>query len=108
MAAKERSHDRAKASIAIAEGAMLQSKNDEAEMTTIQKIAIMLNSPCDWEVWVDMIQNRAKIAKIWKYIDPLIDKTIYLRCRDLPYLFLKTSILRKPLSANLPLKRSKN
>ena len=72
--AKERSYNRAKAKTAIAEGATLQSRNDEAKMTTIQKIAIVLNSPHDWEVWIDMIQNRAKIAKIWKFIDPATKK----------------------------------
>ena len=72
--AKERSYNRAKAKTAIAEGATLQSRNDEAKMTTIQKIAIVLNSPRDWEVWIDMIQNRTKIANIWKFIDPATKK----------------------------------
>ena len=39
-------------------------------MTTIQKNPIVLNAPRDWEVWIDMIQNRAKVANVWKYIDP--------------------------------------
>ena len=38
-------------------------------MTIIQKNPIVLNTPCDWEVWIDMIQNRAKVANVWKYID---------------------------------------
>ena len=38
-------------------------------MTTIQKNFIVLNVSCDQEVWIDIIQNRAKVANILKYID---------------------------------------
>jgi hypothetical protein len=43
-------------------------------MTTVQKIAIILNSPSDWEIWIDMIRNRAKITDVWKFIDPAVKK----------------------------------
>jgi hypothetical protein len=41
-----------------------------ATMTSIQKIAVVLNLPHDWEVWFNMIRNRAVMADIWKFIDP--------------------------------------
>src|SRR5437773_2160071 len=49
---------------------MLRSNDDEARMTTVQKTAIVLNSPRDWEVWFNMIRNRATMADIWKFINP--------------------------------------
>src|SRR5437762_11522468 len=49
-------------------------------MTTVQKVAIILNSPSDWEVWIDMIRNRARIANVWKFIDPSVKE------EDLPML----------------------
>src|SRR5579862_8876561 len=31
---------------------------------------IVLNSPRDWEVWFNMVRNRAMMAGIWKFINP--------------------------------------
>ncbi|KAI9770341.1 MAG: hypothetical protein M1839_003218 [Geoglossum umbratile] len=39
-------------------------------MTTIQKTAVVLNAPRDWEVWFNMVRSRAIMADIWKFIDP--------------------------------------
>ena len=43
-------------------------------MTSIQKITIVLNTLYNWEIWIDMIQNRAKIANVWQYINPSTPK----------------------------------
>jgi hypothetical protein len=43
-------------------------------MTNVQRLAITLNSPSDWEIWIDMIENRARIANVWQFINPTIEK----------------------------------
>ena len=43
-------------------------------MTTVQKIVIIFNSPNDWEVWIDIIRNWAKIANVWQFIDLSVKK----------------------------------
>src|SRR5579862_9317234 len=40
-----------------------------------QKHSIGLSTPSDWDMWIDMIKNKAKAAGIWKYIDPSIAAT---------------------------------
>ena len=40
-----------------------------------QKHSIGLSMPSDWDIWIDMIKNKAKVAGIWKYIDPSIKVT---------------------------------
>ena len=56
-------------------------------MMTVQKTAVVLNSPHDWEVWFNIIRNCAIMADIWKFIDPLKPK----------------NKLPKPTKATLPL-----
>ena len=69
----------------------LKSKSNRATIITIQKIAIILNSSSNWEVWINMIRNQAKIANVWQFIDLLIKK------ENLPTL-LKPTL---PLSKNV-------
>ena len=35
---------------------------------------IILNQPADWDAWLDTIEVKAKLEKIWNYINPNIDK----------------------------------
>ena len=39
-------------------------------MMTVQKTAVVLNAPRDWEVWFNMVRSRAMMVDIWKFIDP--------------------------------------
>ena len=34
--------------------------------------------PSDWDIWIDMIKNKAKATGIWKYID------VSIKAIDLP------------------------
>ncbi|KAI9764654.1 MAG: hypothetical protein M1840_008151 [Geoglossum simile] len=40
-----------------------------------QKYSIRLSTPSNWDIWIDMIKNKAKAAVIWKYINPSIAAT---------------------------------
>src|SRR5437667_3984614 len=40
-----------------------------------QKHSIVLSTLSNWDMWIDMIKNKAKAADIWKYIDPSVNTT---------------------------------
>ena len=38
--------------------------------STIKTVNCVLNGPGDWDEWLDTIQTAAKVANIWRYINP--------------------------------------
>jgi hypothetical protein len=42
-------------------------------MSTPQKISVILNSPADWDEWIEVIKTQALAGKVWKYLDPTED-----------------------------------
>ena len=45
-----------------------------ANQAVISQVQIVLNTPSDWEDWIEVIQTRAQAAGIWGYVDPSIKK----------------------------------
>src|SRR5271155_2244237 len=43
-------------------------------MSTSQKISVTLNSPSDWDEWIEVIKTQALAGKVWDYVDPLKDQ----------------------------------
>ena len=41
-----------------------------ANQAVISHIQIILNSPSDWEDWIEVIRTRALGTEIWEYVDP--------------------------------------
>jgi hypothetical protein len=39
-----------------------------------QKISVTLNSPSDWDEWIEVIKTQALAGKVWDYVDPLKDQ----------------------------------
>jgi hypothetical protein len=39
-----------------------------------QKISVTLNSPSDWDEWVEVIQTQALAGDVWDYVDPSKDQ----------------------------------
>ena len=35
-----------------------------------QKVTIILNSPNDWDEWLEIIRSKALAGNIWSYMDP--------------------------------------
>ena len=42
-------------------------------MSAPQKISVILNSPADWDEWIEVIKTQALAGKIWQYLDPSKD-----------------------------------
>ena len=40
---------------------------------TSQKHSLMLSTSSDWDIWIDMIKNKAKAADVWKFMDPSVN-----------------------------------
>jgi hypothetical protein len=43
-------------------------------MSTSQKISVTLNSPSDWDEWIEVIKTQALAGKVWDYVDPSKDQ----------------------------------
>jgi hypothetical protein len=39
-----------------------------------QKISVTLNSPSDWDEWIEVIKTQALVGKVWDYVDPSKDQ----------------------------------
>ena len=39
-----------------------------------QKISVALNSPSDWDEWIEIIKTQALAGKVWGYVDPSKDQ----------------------------------
>src|SRR5271156_1396303 len=39
-----------------------------------QKISVTLNSPSDWDEWIEVIKTQALTGKVWDYVDPSKDE----------------------------------
>jgi len=46
--------------------------------SVIRLINCVLNGPADWDEWFDSIQTAAKVANIWKYVNPETKKDTQL------------------------------
>jgi hypothetical protein len=42
-------------------------------LSTPQKISVILNSPADWDEWIEIIKTRALSGKLWQHLDPSED-----------------------------------
>jgi hypothetical protein len=42
-------------------------------MSTSQKISVILNSPADWDEWIEIIKTQALAGKVWQHLDPFED-----------------------------------
>jgi hypothetical protein len=42
-------------------------------MSTPQKISVILNSPADWDEWIEVIKTQALAGKVWQHLDPSED-----------------------------------
>jgi hypothetical protein len=42
-------------------------------MSAPQKISVILNSPGDWDEWIEVIKTQALAGKVWQYLDPSED-----------------------------------
>jgi len=47
---------------------------------TVTVASVILESPTDWDEWIEVIKLRTIAGKIWKFVDP------YTRKEDLPAL----------------------
>jgi hypothetical protein len=39
-----------------------------------QKISVTLNSPSDWDEWIEVMKTQALVGKVWDYVDPSKDQ----------------------------------
>jgi hypothetical protein len=53
-------------------------------MSTSQKISVILNSPADWDEWIEVIMTQALAGKVWEYLDPSQDEVPTLQEPALP------------------------
>ncbi len=51
---------------------------------TISKLAITLNSPSDWEPWIELAKSHATSQRIWGYINPDNKEEVELLEPDIP------------------------
>ncbi len=51
---------------------------------TISKLAITLNSPSDWEPWIELAKLYATSQRIWDYINPDNEEEVELLEPDIP------------------------
>jgi hypothetical protein len=47
-------------------------------MSAPQKISVILNSPADWDEWIEVIKTQALTDKVWEYLDPAEDEVLTL------------------------------
>ena len=48
-------------------------------MATPQKVSVVLNTPGDWDEWIEVVKTQALAGKIWEYVDPLKDQVPTLK-----------------------------
>jgi hypothetical protein len=43
-------------------------------MATPQKVSVVLNTPGDWDEWIEVVKTQAIAGDIWEYVDPSRDQ----------------------------------
>ena len=43
------------------------------------KVGVTLTSPKDWELWYELMKTTAMKLRVWKYINPDVDRSLRTR-----------------------------
>ncbi len=68
---------------------------------TITKFAITLNSPADWEPWIELAKSHATAQRIWEYVNPENPQRIYLSEPTIPTTDTVRQLLRSERTSTL-------
>ena len=53
-------------------------------MATPQKVSVVLNTPGDWDEWIQVVKTQAIAGDIWEHVDPKKDQIPTLSKPEMP------------------------
>ena len=49
--------------------------SDQTAVISAQRVTVILNSPNNWEKWLEIIKSKAQEHDIWEFVNPAMLKT---------------------------------